>query len=287
VNISPSPLVWAHRGARSVAPENTLSAAGAAQAQGARGWELDVRLTLDGAVVVAHDLGLRRVTDIAFRPDMPVRADHRADRLTLAQIRSLDAGSWFARRDPFGTVARGDVRPEDLESFAGERIPTLDEALEWTRQAGMDVNIEIKDMQGGDDARLVRETARLVRASGLEGRALVSSFRPASLALFRDICPEVPTGLLLDHKAGGASRDAILEQLRSLGASALHPPLKGLNSGVVGFFRDAGFGVNVYTVNYEEDMFRMAREGVTGIFTDFPARARAVYERMTTGGTYE
>ena len=285
MSISHAPLVWAHRGARSVAPENTLAAARAALAQGAFGWELDVRLTLDGAVVVAHDRGLRRVTDIALRADMPGRAGHLADCLELARIRSLDAGSWFARRDPFGTVARGEVRPEDLDSFAGERIPTLAEALEWTRQAGMAVNIEIKDMQGGDDARLVRETARLVRASGLEGRVLVSSFRPASLVLFRNMCPGVPTGLLLDHRACGASRDAILEQLRRLGASALHPPLQGLVPGVIGFFRDAGFGVNVYTVNSEEDMLRLAREGAMGIFTDYPARARAVYE--TIGGKHE
>ena len=285
MNSSSPPLVWAHRGARSVAPENTLAAARAALAQGAFGWELDVRLTLDGAVVVAHDRGLRRVTDIARRADMPGRAGHLADRLTLARIRSLDAGSWFARRDPFGTVARGEVRPEDLESFAGERIPTLAEALEWTRQTGMAVNIEIKDMQGGDDAWLVRETARLVRASGLEGRVLVSSFRPASLALFRDMCPEVPMGLLLDHRARAVSRYGMLERLRRLGASAVHPPLKGLGSGAIGFFRDAGFGVNVYTVNSAEDMLWLAREGATAIFTDYPARARAVY--TTIGGKHE
>jgi glycerophosphoryl diester phosphodiesterase len=268
-----------------VAPENTLAAARAALAQGAFGWELDVRLTLDGRVVVAHDRGLRRVTDIGSRPDLPARAAHLTDRLTLEQVRSLDAGSWFVRRDPFGAVAAGEVSRDDLAAFALERVPTLAEALDWSRCSGLAVNIEIKDMQGGDDGRLVRETARLIRASGLDRRVLVSSFRLASLEQFRTLCPEVPIGVLLDRKGMGAPDNRILHLLRGLGASALHPSLKGLSAGRIAFFREAGFAVNVYTVNSENDMLRLAREGATGIFTDFPARARAVYE--TKGGKRE
>ena len=273
----PLPKVWAHRGARSVAPENTMAAARAALAQGAFGWELDVRLTLDGAVVVAHDQGLRRVTDIARRSDMPGRADHRADRLTLAQVRSLDAGSWFARRDPFGTVAAGEVSAQELSAFAGERIPTLTEALEWTRGAGLAVNVEIKDMLGGDDGLLVRETVRLIRDSGLGGdKVLVSSFRQAALELFRELCPEVPVGLLLDEKATAAPVADILASLRDLGAAALNPCVRTLAPGRAAAFREAGFDVNVYTVNRPEDMLRLAGEGAAGIITDFPARALAV-----------
>lgn len=273
----PLPKVWAHRGARSVAPENTLAAARAALAQGAFGWELDVRLTLDGAVVVAHDQGLRRVTDIARRPDMPGRADHRADRLTLAQLRSLDAGSWFVGRDPFGTVAAGEVSPQELAAFAGERVPTLAEALEWTRGAGLAVNVEIKDMLGGDDALLVYETVRLIRESGLGGdKVLVSSFRRASLELFRELCPEVPVGLLLDEKATAAPVADILAGLRDLGAAALNPCVRTLAPGRAAAFREAGFDVNAYTVNRPEDMLRLAAEGAAGIITDFPARALAL-----------
>lgn len=273
----PHPKVWAHRGARSAAPENTMAAARAALAQGAFGWELDVRLTLDGAVVVAHDQGLRRVTDIARRPGLPGRGDHLADRLTLAQVRSLDAGSWFARRDPFGTVAAGEVQPQELAAFAGERIPTLAEALEWTRDAGLSVNVEIKDMLGGDDGLLVRETVRLIRDSGLGGdKVLVSSFRRASLVLFRELCPEIPVGLLLDDKATAAPVADILAGLRDLGAAALHPCVRTLASGRATAFREAGFDVNVYTVNRPEDMLRLAAEGAAGIITDFPARALAV-----------
>lgn len=275
------PRVWAHRGARSAAPENTMAAARAALSQGAHGWELDVHLSLDGEVVVTHDHGLRRVTDIAVRPDMPLRRHHVVNRLTLAQIRSLDAGSWYARRDPFTLVAKGEIGTDSLASFAGERIPTLAEALAWTRGSGLAVNVEIKDMLGGDDAGLVGAVVSLIRAAGLDGRVLVSSFRQKSLELFRDLCPEVPVGLLLDEKAMAASTQGIVARLRDLGAVAVHPSLKGLFPGRIAAFGEAGFETNVYTVNRENDMLWLAREGAAGIITDFPARARAVLDAFS------
>jgi glycerophosphoryl diester phosphodiesterase len=255
-----------------------MAAARAALAQGADGWELDVHLTLDGQVIVTHDHGLRRVTDIASRPGMPSRRHHVVNRLTLAQIRSLDAGSWFARRDPFGTVAEEEIGADTPAAFAGEPVPTLAEALVWTRENGLDVNVEIKDMLGGDDGGLVGEVVRLIRAAGLGGRVLVSSFRQKSLELFRELCPEVPVGLLLDEKAMAASTPDIVARLRDLGAVALHPTFKGLFPGRIAAFGAAGFAVNVYTVNREEDMRWLAREGAAGIITDFPARAKTVLE---------
>lgn len=282
----PSPKVWAHRGARSVAPENTMSAARAALAQGAHGWELDVHLTLDGEVIVTHDHGLRRVTDISSRPGMPSRRHHVVNRLTLAQIRSLDAGSWFARRDPFGTVAAEEIGADALAAFAGEPVPTLSEALAWTRKSGLAVNVEIKDMLGGDDAGLVGAVVSLIRAAKLDGRVLVSSFRQKSLELFRELCPEVPVALLLDEKAMAASTQDIVKRLSDLGAVALNPSFKGLFPGRIAALREAGFAVNVYTVNREEDILWLAREGAEGIITDFPARAKAVLEACKQEGKW-
>lgn len=268
-----------------MAPENTMSAARAALEQGADGWELDVHITLDGRLVVTHDHGLRRVTDIGRRAGMPGRAHHVVDRLTLAQIRELDAGGWFAGRDPFGTVAGGAVGPERLAGYRGETIPTLDEALSWSRDEGLPVNVEIKDMLGGDDAGLVRGVIDTIRALGMTDRVLVSSFRPASLELFRELCPEVPVGLLLDEKAMGAPTAEIVARLRDLGAVAVHPSFRGLYPGRTAEFRAAGFDVNTYTVNRPEDVARLAREGVAGIITDFPARTRAIIEGLCQGAS--
>jgi len=272
------PLVWAHRGARSVAPENTMAAAHAALGQGAFGWELDVHLSQDGQVVVIHDHGLRRTTDVKTR-SFP-RQDQVVGRLTLAELRALDAGSWFARRDPFGTIADGTVGHRELSAFRGELLPTLAEALAWSREAGLAVNVEIKDQLGGDDDGLVRATAKRIRESGWAGRVCVSSFRAASVSLFHEFCPEVPVGLLLDTTAMQAPVERIMGALRDLGATALHPAVRGLRPGLIREFTSSGFVVNVYTVNTPEQLIWLAREGATGVITDFPGRARDIYAKL-------
>lgn len=273
--------IWAHRGARSVAPENTMAAARAALAQGADGWELDVHITSDNEVIVIHDHGLRRTTNIAHVPGMPARRSQVVDGVTLAQVKNLDAGGWFARRDPFRTIAEGVVKASIADTFSGESVPTLDEALAWTREAGLLVNIELKDMLGGDDEGLARGVATCIRDKGMSDRVLISSFRLKSLEYFREICPNVSVGLLLDEKSMQRSDKEIVALLRSLEATALHPSIKGLPPGRVSFFRSAGFGVNVYTVNREEDIIRLIQEGATGIITDFPGRAKAVRDRLS------
>lgn len=272
------PRVWAHRGARSVAPENTMAAARAALAQGVFGWELDVHLSQDGHVVIIHDHGLRRTTDAGTRA-VP-RRQQVVSRLALDELRALDAGSWFARQDPFGTIADGTLSSLDLIGFAGESIPTLAEALAWSREVGLHVNVEIKDQLGGDDDGLVRATADLIRASGLGERVCVSSFRAASVGLFHALCPEIPVGLLLDTRAMQAPTERIMDMLRDLGATALHPAVRGLRPGLIREFTSSGFDVNVYTVNSPEDLAWLAREGATGVITDFPGRARDFYSRL-------
>jgi glycerophosphoryl diester phosphodiesterase len=97
------PRIIAHRGAKANAPENTLVAFKRAYDEGARWVEFDVKLTADGHPVLIHDEMLERTTD--------GRGEVRTK--TLAEIQALDAGSWFAK------------------AFAGERVPTLAEALDF------------------------------------------------------------------------------------------------------------------------------------------------------------
>ncbi|HFD40915.1 MAG TPA: glycerophosphodiester phosphodiesterase, partial [Anaerolineae bacterium] len=88
----------AHRGARSLAPENTLVAARKALAVGADLWETDVAVTADGELILFHDDSLVRTTDAERR--FPDRAPWTFTTFSLAEIRSLDAGSWFVETDP-------------------------------------------------------------------------------------------------------------------------------------------------------------------------------------------
>jgi len=106
------PLVIAHRGDSSRAPENTLDAARLGWDAGAEAWELDVQLSRDGVPVVIHDESLLRTTDVAgrFAGDVREPAGFLVSDFDLAEIRSLDAGSWFLEpgrgsrtADRFGT----------------------------------------------------------------------------------------------------------------------------------------------------------------------------------------
>src|SRR5512142_2967244 len=110
------PPVIGHRGAAAHAPENTLAGFRRAKALGCTWVEFDVRLTADGVPVLCHDPRLDRTTDRSGR----VAAQ------TLAAIQTSDAGGWFA------------------PVFAGERMPSLEEALLLCAELGLGANIEIK-----------------------------------------------------------------------------------------------------------------------------------------------
>ena len=88
----------AHRGARSIAPENTLVAGRKAFEAGADMWEFDVQLTADKKPIVVHDRTLTRTTNV--EEVFPDRSCYKVDDFTLAEIKQLDAGSWFVREDP-------------------------------------------------------------------------------------------------------------------------------------------------------------------------------------------
>ncbi len=142
--------VIAHRGASAHAPENTMDAFELAVEQAAACVEHDLHATKDGALVCIHDATLERTTDAAVR--FPARRPWNVGDFTLAEIRELDAGSWFDR------------------SFAGARIPTFDELLEWAR-GRVRVLTELKDperhaQRGVDLLALAVSTLR--RHAGLD-----------------------------------------------------------------------------------------------------------------------
>jgi len=164
----PRPLLFAHRGCSSLAPENTLAAFRLARQVGAPGLELDVHLCASGELVVAHDDDLRRCAGDPRRI---------AD-LSLAEIRALDVGSWF---DP---------------AFAGEAPPTLAEVLE--EFAGdLYVDIEMKSGKTSHDP-LPEALAELLRGFGEPVRrgVTVSSFNPLALRRFKALLPDIATAVI-------------------------------------------------------------------------------------------
>ncbi|MFZ5811011.1 MAG: glycerophosphodiester phosphodiesterase [Thermodesulfobacteriota bacterium] len=258
--------VGAHRGARSLAPENTLAAIEKAHDLGAHFVEIDARLTADGHLVVFHDDTLRRTTNIAASL-LAHRAGDHVDAFTLAELRSLDAGSWFAAKDPFKTIAAGDVLPADLPGFSGAPIPTLAEVLAVCRARDFPVNIEIKNHSGrpGHDA-IVAEVLSLVRRAETRDLVLLSSFNTHYLAQAAAIDPDIPRAALFEHRL---PRD-LRNRLRVLDAAACHPCHSIAPPAVVQSLLDAGLRVALWTVN--DPAAARTCPPAAGVITDVPQR---------------
>ncbi len=268
--------VIAHRGARSLAPENTLAAARVAWALGADAWELDIRMTGDGELIVLHDETLARTTNAANL--FPNRAPWRVQDFTLAEIRRLDAGSWFERVDPFGTIASGEVGPEEAERYRGEPVPSLKEALLLTKQLGFWVNIELKSSSrvlSPCDEEIVKKTMALVRELSLTEKVVISSFNHAMIEYLREIAPEVQGALLMNFLPPDPVAYA-----RSFGAVGINPKITAYNHAQACALKEAGVAVYVWTVNDPGDMARLAQDPcVTGIITDWPQRLLSMLGR--------
>ncbi|MHA1648286.1 MAG: glycerophosphodiester phosphodiesterase family protein [Promethearchaeota archaeon] len=140
--IPEKPKIIAHRGAAYLAPENTMLAFQKADEVGAHGWEVDVRISIDGVFFLMHDTDLKRTTDIAAV--FPDKIDEDAGSFTIAELQQLDAGSWFVDRDPFGAISGGRVSTEDADLFRGVKIPLLDEILNYTLQNPHWIDIDMK-----------------------------------------------------------------------------------------------------------------------------------------------
>ncbi|MEN3010920.1 MAG: glycerophosphodiester phosphodiesterase family protein [Candidatus Bipolaricaulaceae bacterium] len=272
------PLIYAHRGARSLAPENTLAAAWAAARVGAHGWEFDVRITKDGELILIHDDTLERTTNAAIV--FPGRAPWRVREFTLAEIRVLDAGSWFVEQDPFGTIRDGQVAQEQAAGYRDQRIPTLREALEFSRTLGLRVNIELKATSSNlfatpQDELAVEKTVELVRELGLATQVIISSFNPRMLKLVKDRGPEIKTALLLAYPVEG-----LLPLLRHLRVDACNPEYRLFSYEVLGALRREGFEIYVWTVNEDVELERFCQHPyIHGVITDWPQKVVKLVKR--------
>jgi glycerophosphoryl diester phosphodiesterase len=233
----PKPLVIAHRGASAHRPENTMPAFALAVEQRADMIETDLHVTRDGAVVITHD---EELAGIGGRGEI-------AD-ATLAEIRALDAG-------------------------AGARVPTLDEMLD-AFGAAIAFNLELKKGTRAEYAGLEAQAIDAVRARGIAGRTLFSSFYDPVLARLREAAPEARIGLLISRRYPVR----IVERARALGAEAIHPEAPLVDAALVDAAHEAGLAVYVFTVDDPAEMRRLLSLGVDGLFTNHPDRMRALVD---------
>jgi glycerophosphoryl diester phosphodiesterase len=262
-------LAIAHRGARSLAPENTLAAAHKALDAGAYAWEMDVQMSRDGHLVITHDATLDRVSDVAVRPEFAIRKPWRVADFTLAELASLDFGSFFVAEDPFGQIGAGTVSPEEAEAFRGITLPTLEEGLRFTRDHGFRINVEIKGLQGTPGHKVVvQRVVEMIERFDLVEQTLISSFCFDYLLRVREFQPTLPLAALMEADNRGAGK--IPDILAALGVQAWHPDKEILQPEDLRQVADAGIYVNVYTVNDPREMRSLVLKGVTGLITDFP-----------------
>ncbi len=246
----PGPLVIAHRGASRRAPENTLAAFRLAAELGADAIELDAKLTADGAVAVHHDLTLDRTTN----------GHGRLSQHTLAQLEALDAGAAFG------------------EAFKGERLPSLKQVFEAVGGRLL-INVELTNYENPRD-NLPEAVIALVRAGRLERRVLLSSFNPLALRRAYRLAPEIPRGMLLEHRQSALTRRVY----RWLSPhDALHPDAELATPKLITSQHQAGKLVNVWTVNDPHDLAALARLEVDGLITDVPDVAREALARASAG----
>jgi glycerophosphoryl diester phosphodiesterase len=285
-----------HRGARGLAPENTLPAFEVALAIGVTTLELDLAMTKDDFLVISHDRKLNpdltRGADGQFLRESPAIRS-----LTLAEVQRYDVG----RLKP-GSATAGNFpqqRPAD-----GARIPALTELFELVKSNGaahVRFNIETKitptsGAETPDPDIFAAAVARAIRAAGLTDRAAVQSFDWRTLVAMKRVAPEIERvcltaealnfdtiqrggpgpspwtgGLDIDDFAGSVPR-----LVQAAGCAVWSPLYRNAKPDDVATAKALGLKVIPWTVNERADMERLIGLGVDGIITDYPDRLRAV-----------
>jgi len=232
----PYPRLVAHRGAGSLAPENTLAAMRVGASFGYKMVEFDAKLSEDQVAILLHDADLERTTNGLGRA-----ADH-----PYAALATLDAGSWF------------DV------AFRGEPIPTLEAIAQYTLAQNMASNIEIKPTPGLETltgAAIARQVAHDWQGAAV--LPLLSSFSLTALEAAQEAAPHLPRGWITKD-LGSNWR----ETLTQLGCVSVHLHFQSLTESLVNEIHAAGFRVAAWTVNDPARAATLLRWGVDSVITD-------------------
>jgi glycerophosphoryl diester phosphodiesterase len=241
--------VIAHRGSSGVAPENTAAAVKAAIKQRADFVEIDVQRTKDGKLVNFHDCTLQRTTDVEER--FPGRPSYRVSDFTWAELRTLDAGSWFH------------------DKFAGERIIPVSTVIDLVDgKTGLLAEISPCGHYEGlvdDFADELNAHPEYVDEALADGALAVQSFEVEDAKAFKERLPRIPIGLLDADRPTEAELVAL-----STWADQVNPQWTVTDAALVDRVHQLGMDINVWTVNEPGTMRRMAELGVDGIITDFP-----------------
>jgi glycerophosphoryl diester phosphodiesterase len=247
VRIDTSADVTAHRGAKYEAPENTIAAVERAIELGADWVEIDVQLTADDQVIVAHDRDFNRVAGSSLR----------VEESTLAELRALDVGAWF--------------EPE----FRGIPPPTFGEILETSRDR-VGVNVELKYF--GPDRGLAERVIQIVEEHGMAEQVMLMSFEHDRILEAKALRPDWKMGLLLAVTLGNALR---------LEADYYAVPPSLATRRFIRAAHRRGRDVHVWVVDDPVRMSAMLSRGADNVYTGWTTVARRVLAERAAMGPIE
>lgn len=234
-------VVVAHRGAAGYAPENTMAAFELAYRMQSSMIELDVQRSLDGELVVIHDLTLDRTTSGTGEVRMH----------TLAELRSLDAGSWFGGE------------------YSSQQIPAFEEVLAHYSGKNIGFLIELKapELYPGIERQVADSLIKYGYDKMGPGQVVVQSFNHESMATFHDMLPAVPTGVLIEDPADLENEK--LDEYRTF-ASYVNPHIYTVEHSLVRQIHARGMKIYAWTLRSREEADYLLDLGVDGIITDYP-----------------
>ncbi|MBN1482386.1 VCBS repeat-containing protein [candidate division KSB1 bacterium] len=233
--------IIAHRGASSIAPENTLAAFEKAVEIGANYFELDVHLSADDSLMVIHDETVDKTSN----------GRGRVDSLPCSHLEFLDAGSWFA------------------PGWAGEKIPTLRRALLFAKEHPIKVCIEIKAQKPG----IVDTILTLIKKLDMDDQVIIFSFDFAQIAESKKSRPDIPVLFLVDEM-----RQTAVDSARAIGADAVGAG-SAISRELAKYTHKKGLQLWAWTVNDYGEMLQLLHWQVDGLITDYPQRVAVLKKK--------
>ncbi|MER2496637.1 glycerophosphodiester phosphodiesterase family protein [Vibrio neptunius] len=231
-------MITGHRGAASLAPENTLVSIEYAAKSGALWVEIDTQLSADNIPVIIHDQTVDRCTN----------GKGKVSQLDAKALKALDAGSWFGPQ------------------FAGVTIPTLEEALDKCAELGLTLNLELKTYNDKTMDTLVEQVVKVVKQKNYPlDKLLLSSFSKEALAICQAQIPQVRRGFICE-----VWNDFSLTSLQDLGLFSIHIDHHILDAKIAKSIKNAGLGLHIWTLNAPEQAQAFYDLGVDYIITDKP-----------------
>jgi glycerophosphoryl diester phosphodiesterase len=236
------PYIIAHQGASGLRPPNTLAAFAHAIELGSDWIELDVVTTADDIVVVSHDTTVDAHTD----------GHGYIAEMTWPEIARLDAGVRFGAE------------------FAGERIPTLEQAIAFVRDQPIRLCIEIKADTDEEYRRTAIHTVPILQESGYLPRVVITSFGQACVRAVKALEPRLSVALDPDPQDGTLSPWELCQQVLECGANFMLHDYGALTADIVDEAHQHGFSLWAWTTDDPAAMRRITAMGADGIMTNRP-----------------